>query len=286
MNTSTTPMSREPGFWRLQHDDLAAALAPRDLSGEELRVYLAVADLTLGFGKDRDEVSLGQIAKLTRMDRPHVVRALRGLAKAELYRQTEAGKQSVIREVIWPAPPVVRAGTVANAVAVAGNSGVAKAGNRSVAKGVARAGTHQDSKNSRKGKKPKTAAGKRPRDPRVTPFRSFFSELYEKELGRPYIPSCGSSDPYGAEGKLIKGLLVRLDGKTICAMAELKRAARNMLADTWGREKADIGLLSSKLNSWLGNGQKPKGKGAYLPAAAGAMSYDRLGQRFGDSNGE
>jgi hypothetical protein len=51
------------GFWRLPHDHLAALLTRRDLSWAVARVYLALANLTRGYGKERDEVSLGQIAE-------------------------------------------------------------------------------------------------------------------------------------------------------------------------------------------------------------------------------
>jgi phage replication O-like protein O len=78
--TTTNAGNREPGFWRLPHDDLGALLARTDLTWETARVYLALADLTIGWCKKRDAVSLSQIAEHTGMDRAHVCRALRALA--------------------------------------------------------------------------------------------------------------------------------------------------------------------------------------------------------------
>lgn len=87
---------RDGGFWRLRHDDLAAVLARHDLTGEQLRVFLALADLTLGYGKARDVVSLSQIAERAGMyamqpdgarrpDCSHVARALKRLKERGLY---------------------------------------------------------------------------------------------------------------------------------------------------------------------------------------------------------
>ncbi|MCX5653726.1 MAG: hypothetical protein NTY65_03635 [Planctomycetota bacterium] len=60
-------MSTDGGFWRLRHDHLATLLARRDLSWAVVRVYLALADLTVGYRKERDEVSLSQIAETAGM---------------------------------------------------------------------------------------------------------------------------------------------------------------------------------------------------------------------------
>ena len=129
------------GFWRLSHEDLTRVLARTDLSWETARVYLALADLTIGYGKEKDTVSLGQIADATGMDRPHVVRALKCLSQLGLYGQEKVSSQEVIRWVAWPPLPVANDG---NRQGVA--KGVAGAGSRTVAKGVASLGTHQDTK--------------------------------------------------------------------------------------------------------------------------------------------
>ena len=120
------------GFWRLSHEDLSRVLARADLSWETARVYLALADLTVGYGKAKDVVSLGQIAETAGIKRPHVARALKRLRQLDLYGEDRVSKQRVIRWVVWP--PL--------AVAEAGNSGVANDGNRQgVANGVAEAGS-------------------------------------------------------------------------------------------------------------------------------------------------
>ena len=71
-------------------------------------------------------------------------------------------------------------------------------------------------------------------------FIEFFCGEYQGAIGRKYIVS-GAKD-----GALVKSLLGKL------SLDELKQATRNMLADSWGRERASIGLLSSQINTWLG----------------------------------
>jgi len=105
-------MSGDAGFWRLEHDGLAALLARSDLSWETARVYLALADLTIGFGKRKVVVSVSQIGKVAGIpDRGHVQRALNRLAGLGLYGQCEADGQRVTRWVVWPCPPVAKAGS-------------------------------------------------------------------------------------------------------------------------------------------------------------------------------
>jgi len=115
----------EDGFWQLWHDDLAALLARRDLSWETARVYLALADLTRGYGRDRDIVSLSQIADLAgifivaadgakRRDIRHVRRALKTLAALGLCGQAPTEGQDVTRWVTWPPPPLEAPSTTAS----------------------------------------------------------------------------------------------------------------------------------------------------------------------------
>jgi phage replication O-like protein O len=91
-------------FWRLEHDDLGAALRRGDLSLYELRTYLALAALTIGFGKKADMVSAGQITKMTGIGREHVHHALRQLAAKGLAKSESVGPREVRRSVTWPAP--------------------------------------------------------------------------------------------------------------------------------------------------------------------------------------
>lgn len=224
------------GFWRLTHGDLAAVLARRDLSGEQLRVFLALADLTRGYGHERDVVSLSQIADHAgQLRRPHVARALRVLAAKGLYGQAPAQGQTFIRWVTWP-PPVPATGNTTATVPTLGNSTVPIEGNGTVPKAVPALGTHQDTKKRKTGKKGAAA----PPDPRIKTFIDWFSEAYQAAQRRPYIVS------YGKEGRLVKRLLQSLSPD------ELRAATRNMLADKWGKEKASIGLLSSQINTWQG----------------------------------
>lgn len=251
---STNAGSIESGFWMLHHDHLEAFLARTDLSWEVARVYLALADLTHGYSKDRDTVSLGQIAERAGMftlkadgtklpDCPHVVRALKRLKTLGMYSDVPGRGQSVIRWVVWP-PPSMQTIASAGNTATAGSSTTADVGNGTTANATAGAGRHQDTKKSKKQKK-LSPADASPPDPRVKSFLDFFENAYVEALGKPYIVN------FAKDGATIKRLLRSLDGKCADPLADLQRAARNMLADSWARDRADIGLLAGKINSWL-----------------------------------
>ena len=278
MTIPATQHSPGGGWWRLPHADLAALLRRRDLSWESARVLLALADLTLGFGKDRDEVSLSQIANVAGMGRPHVARALATLRKLGLVGQVPGKGQSVVRWAVWPPPlAVADSGTAAKAIATSGNSTVAGAGSRTVAKAAAGAGTHQDTKKRKKDNKnsKKGAAGKPPPDSRVKVFLGFFCSEYKATRGQEYIVSGGK------DGALVKRLLKALDGQAICGLFGLKKAARYMLDDGWASDKASVGLLASQINTWRGNGQHgSQSKGRYVKASSDT-DYNAAATNFG-----
>lgn len=107
-----------------------------------------------------------------------------------------------------------------------------------------------------------------PHDARVREFIDWFSQEYRTVLGRPYIVT-GPKD-----GAVVKRLLQSLTPD------ELRKAARVMLADSWAKGRADIGLLAGKINSWRAGHVHPPGKsGAFVPAKA-ATNYDSLVQKF------
>ena len=105
-------------------------------------------------------------------------------------------------------------------------------------------------------------------------FIDWFTVEYEQTIGRAYVVAGGK------DGQLIKSLLGKV-GARGDALAELQRAARNMFADPWGKDRADIGLLSSKINTWLAD---PATKGAGTPSweeKVGAASLEVLGDSAG-----
>lgn len=135
------------GFWRLQHDHLAALLARNDLSWRKVRVYLALADLIEGYQKPSDAVSINQIAERAGMfctdkggkrglDRRHVSGALRDLAKLGLCG-SEGGRCAshgkAVHWVVWPPPPL------SDPAAKDGSSPAAKDGARAAARTGAKA---------------------------------------------------------------------------------------------------------------------------------------------------
>jgi hypothetical protein len=153
-------LSEGGGFWRLRHDDLAAVLARRDLTWETARVYLALADLTRGWHKPKDAVSLSQIAEMAgmwfldrksdppkkRLDCAHVARALRTLARLGLCGSESAGaRETAIRWVVWPPPPAAATATAGSrATAKPTAKATAMAGSSATAKPTAHPGRHQE----------------------------------------------------------------------------------------------------------------------------------------------
>ncbi len=97
----------------------------------------------------------------------------------------------------------------------------------------------------------KRAADKPPPDPRVKEFIDGFCRSYQEARGQAYIVAGGK------DGATVKRLLAALDADTAGGgLGELQRATRAMLADSWGRPRATIGLLSSLINTWRGNGKR------------------------------
>ncbi|MEI7836726.1 MAG: helix-turn-helix domain-containing protein [Planctomycetota bacterium] len=93
---------------------------------------------------------------------------------------------------------------------------------------------------------------KPPADPRVREFIDWFVTKHLEATGRKYIVAGGK------DGKLVKTLLAAI------GLGELQRAAAAMLSDPWGRDKADVGLLSSQINRWTkaGTPGSPSGEDA------------------------
>ena len=135
-------MTSENGFWALQHDDLKAVLTRTDLSWETARVYLALADLTIGYRKTQDVVSLNQIAEHAGVERTHVNRSLKRLQTIGLYDEKVLSPQKVIRWVTWPPPSVTKAGTSTKV----GNTAVTKTDNKTVTK----INTHQKKRKNKR----------------------------------------------------------------------------------------------------------------------------------------
>jgi hypothetical protein len=80
----------------------------------------------------------------------------------------------------------------------------------------------------------------------------------------------------------VKRLLNLLDRDGADPVVELQRATRNMLANSWGCERADLGLLAAKINSWLSPPTaKSATRGNFTAAPTpDASELDRLAQRF------
>ncbi len=281
---------RDGGFWRLDHDDLAAALARRDINGETLRVYLALADLTLGYGKACDVVSLSQIADRAGLyttngnghreyRRGHVARALRRLWQKGLYEQERAGGQAVCRSVVWPAPPpdaAAQTGTGANV----GSSHRAPTATDTATS----LGTHQDSKTK---KKPPSGAAPRPDGGESAPQPGQDSEqggnLHVAKLVRTwcthYQERLARKCPRSERGR-VAGTLKRL--LTDFTPNELQAAIGFWFAAE--RDTYSIGLFEHKLvdgDADLRGEGRPLSAGREFTAVSVDASYDQLARTFG-----
>ena len=251
---SETPENSK-GFWRLEHDSLAALLARADMCWGDARVYLALGDLTLGYRKERDRVSLSQIAKRAGMSVRHVTSAIKRLKAAGLYGQCPANGQSMTRWIIWPAPATVAADTTVTAdssttveqdtrTTVAADTGTTVAGDR-----------HQEDKRKKNEKELRTPSAA---DPRIAEFISWFCIRFKEVRGVEYVVS------HGRDRKLIQGLSQKL------SLDELKARAEAMLAHKFWSDKASIPTLSAHINEFLGKASSVRLQ------AADRTKYDRF----------
>ena len=101
MTQQTNNTENPTGFWRLTHDQVTD-LAQNDLLNADARVFLVIADETLGWGRPAGEVPLSVIEERTGMDRSHVTRAIRRLREQGRYTETRLSYGRVQRSVIWP----------------------------------------------------------------------------------------------------------------------------------------------------------------------------------------
>jgi len=97
-------MNGENGFWRLEHDDLKRLLSRPDLAFEPLKVFLAIADLTIGRGKKADVITYDQMAELSGVNRRHIDRALHRLQDLGLITKRKISYRKCEWAVVWPVP--------------------------------------------------------------------------------------------------------------------------------------------------------------------------------------
>ncbi len=105
-------------------------------------------------------------------------------------------------------------------------------------------------------------------NPQVKQFIAWFCEAYRTARGRAYVVAGGK------DGATVKQLLRSL------SLDELKTAAENMLGDSWGKERASVGLLASQVNTWRGGTRQAGRKSTFTAATTGGADYDSLTQRF------
>ncbi len=120
---------------------------------------------------------------------------------------------------------------------------------------------------------PKRRGGpKKETDPRVKTFIDWFFERFKREFGRAYIVSGGKD---GMAVKSLLGAIGREPG--VEPLAELQRATEQMLADSWGRDKASIGLLRSSINKW--RARDPVPQQSFFPVKPSpTVDYDKAGK--------
>jgi|GEM_PF-7061883 len=222
--------ARQRGFWKLHHDDLQGLLNCPGLCWGTVRVFLALGDLTLGWGKPQDVISLGEIARFSGIRRKHVPRAIDRLRELGLYGEEHLSARKVVRWIVWPD----KAAGVPEAGDIQGGQGVPKAGSISVpgagSKSVPAAGDTIKKKNNKNPRKAGADGHKQ--------FTDWFCLEYERVTGIPY-------DFQGAkDGAALKALLKKYP------IEELQAMATAMLTDPWGRKNATIAMLRGQVNRW------------------------------------
>lgn len=73
----------EDGFTRISNE-IIEALADIRISGEEMQCLWVVFRKTYGWGKREDNIYLGQFALMTKIDKPHIIRALKKLGNKNI----------------------------------------------------------------------------------------------------------------------------------------------------------------------------------------------------------
>ena len=192
--------SQNNGFWRLEHEHLAALLALPGLSWRLARIYIALADLTHGRGKPEDVVAISQIATLAHVDRGNTYRALKELEVLGLYAEVKISTKKFRRRVIWPPPIILPKKTPV--VVSGGNNSVlavdADGGNKFDAPG----GKHQEKKvrKTKKGAKSPPA----PKPKKIDAWAIWVDTWREERPGRPGPTPTGPNTKAGKElAKLI-----------------------------------------------------------------------------------
>lgn len=88
----------EDGNYMRLHNEIVEALAAMPLNGSEFRCLMAVFRKTYGWNKKEDEISYGQIAELTNLDRRAVIRAMQSLLDKNLIYRKDNGQ---FTEATW-----------------------------------------------------------------------------------------------------------------------------------------------------------------------------------------
>ena len=221
---------RRKGFWQLQHDDLQALLQCPGLCWGTVRIFLSLGDLTLGWGKAKDVISLGKIARFSGIHRKHVPEAINRLRELGLYGEKRLSARKVVRWILWPdtMAGVPEAGDMQDGQGVpeVGSMSVPEAGSESAPV----AGDTLKKKTKRPSRKAEADGHQK--------FVEWFCDEYQRQTGIAY------DFQGGKDGAALKALLKKYTVKELQAMTTA------MLADPWGRENASIALLRSQVNRW------------------------------------
>lgn len=88
----------EDGYTRIANE-LIEALVRFRIPGQELRVVLAIARKTYGYGKKQDTISYGQIAQMTDIPRPKVIKHVKSLVSKKVLGSTHQGTRKPL--TLW-----------------------------------------------------------------------------------------------------------------------------------------------------------------------------------------
>lgn len=88
----------ENGYTKIANEVLNQLIVHR-IPGQELRVVLAVIRKTYGYGKKKDQISYGQLAKMTDINRPRVIMLVQSLVSKKILGSLNNGTRQPL--TLW-----------------------------------------------------------------------------------------------------------------------------------------------------------------------------------------
>jgi phage replication O-like protein O len=245
----------ENGYTRFANEWFERLLSLR-LPGQEIRIVLAVIRKTYGYGKKKDNISYGQLAKITNIPRPRVIQHVKSLVSKKVLGSLNNGTREPL--TIWfnkhysqwkPSP---KKETSPNKETIDSLNKETKSSlNKETHKRKKEIITKETCGDSEESP-PADDPPKKKKDPRVKVFIDWYCERYENRFGKKHIFKGGK------DAKLIKDLLATVKWKDLLYSAIAYLIDEDAFCVKNGH---NIGTFSSRINSYTGKEAKLKAEG-------------------------